>query len=184
MPPSRGSEHLDRLAAENGDMAWRSRAHAPAPGVFRSMVRRLDANGPIAPQISALRRAFPAKKPLQDAIAISRPTRHSPVFPTEFAGLPWHFERERGPRPSPIPGSALHHSVTAFSVKKRLTKGCGFSALSRPLKAGDAHRTHSGKMRGMEPAAGLRRLQGKGIVNAIAFGMPYCRSPALIEFKK
>ena len=31
-----GREHLDRLAAENGDMAWRSRAHAPAPGVLRS----------------------------------------------------------------------------------------------------------------------------------------------------
>ena len=31
-----GSEHLDRLAAENGDMAWRSRAHAPSPGVFQS----------------------------------------------------------------------------------------------------------------------------------------------------
>ena len=30
-----GSEHLDRLAAENGDMAWRSRAHAPSPGVFQ-----------------------------------------------------------------------------------------------------------------------------------------------------
>ena len=24
-----------------------------------------------------------------------------PHFQTEFAGLPWHFERERGPRPSP-----------------------------------------------------------------------------------
>ena len=31
-----GIEHLDRLAAENGDMAWRSRAHAPSPGVFQS----------------------------------------------------------------------------------------------------------------------------------------------------
>ncbi len=134
-----GSEHLDRLAAENGDMAWRSRAHAPAPSVFQSAkCGRLDANGPIAPQISALRRAFPAKKPLQDANAISRPTRHPLFSATEFAGLPWHFERERGPRPSPIPGSALHHSVTALSVKKRLTIGRGFSALSRPSKSGDA----------------------------------------------
>jgi len=39
----------------------------------------MDANGPIAPQISALRRVFPAKKPLQDAIAISRPIR-PPLF--------------------------------------------------------------------------------------------------------
>jgi hypothetical protein len=43
------------------------------------MVRKLDANRPIAPQISALCRIFPAKKPLHDAIAISRPTRH-PLF--------------------------------------------------------------------------------------------------------
>ena len=59
-----GSEHLDGLAAENGDMTWRSRVHAPAPSVLRSMVRKLDANRPIAPQISALCRTFPAKKPL------------------------------------------------------------------------------------------------------------------------
>ena len=76
-----GSEHLDRLAAENGDMAWRSRAHAPAPGVFRSVNRKLDANGPIAPQISALRRAFPAKKPLR-----RRDRRFSPGLQTLISG--------------------------------------------------------------------------------------------------
>ena len=30
-----GLEHLDRLAAEHGDMARGSRGHPPAPGVFR-----------------------------------------------------------------------------------------------------------------------------------------------------
>ena len=30
-----GIEHLDRLAAEHGNMARGSRGHAPAPGVFR-----------------------------------------------------------------------------------------------------------------------------------------------------
>jgi len=67
------------------------------------MVRKLDANRPIAPQISALCRTFPAKKPLHDAIAISRPTRHPLFSRRNFAGLPSHFGRERGPRPSPIP---------------------------------------------------------------------------------
>jgi hypothetical protein len=60
-------------------MAWRSRAHAPAPGEFQTANSKMDANGPIAPQISALRRAFPAKRP-QDANTISRPTGH-PLFP-------------------------------------------------------------------------------------------------------
>ena len=37
------------------------------------------------------------------AIAASPPGLATPHFRTEFAGLPWHFERERGPRPSPKP---------------------------------------------------------------------------------
>src|SRR5216684_2379880 len=65
-----GAQHLDRLAAEDGDMSPAGRIHAPAPGGIRARNRKLDANGPIAPQISALRRAFgpetpfPVKKPI------------------------------------------------------------------------------------------------------------------------
>src|SRR5207244_2111669 len=69
-----------------------------------------------------------------------------PHFQTESAGLPWHFERERGPRPSPT-GSALHYLVTALSVKKALTVRCTFSALSTHLNIGGARCTHSLKMR-------------------------------------
>jgi len=68
-----GGEHFDRLAAENGDMAWRSRTHAPSPGVSQPAKWKMDANGPIAPQISALRRAFPAQKPRTGAITASGP---------------------------------------------------------------------------------------------------------------
>ena len=57
-----GAEHLDSLAAEHGDMTLGSRIHAPAPGAGRGDLRKLDANGPIAPQMSALRRAFPLEK--------------------------------------------------------------------------------------------------------------------------
>ena len=67
-----GREHLDRLAAENGDMTGGSRAHSPASGAFQRAEQELDADGPIAPQISALCRAFPAKKPLRGAIAVPR----------------------------------------------------------------------------------------------------------------
>jgi len=65
-----------------------------------------------------------------------------PHFRTEFAGLPWHFERERG-LGRPQPGSALHHLVTAFSVKKALMVGCGFCALSTYLEA-VMHPAHTG----------------------------------------
>ena len=103
MPPSLGVEHLDRLAAENGDMAWRSRAHAPSSGVFQPAKWKMDANGPIAPQISALRRAFPAESREQARLPLSGPASRPLISGQEFAGLPWHFERERGPRPSPTP---------------------------------------------------------------------------------
>ena len=71
-------------------------------------LRKLDANGPIAPQISALRRAFPPRKappqsPTGTIAAPVRPQIANPDFPMEFAGLPWDFERQTGPRPSPKP---------------------------------------------------------------------------------
>jgi hypothetical protein len=67
----------------------------------------------------------------------------------EFAGLPWDIERERGPRPSPETGSALHHLVTAVDVKKALKELLQLSALeAEPVPgAGDASRTHPAKMR-------------------------------------
>ena len=97
-----GAEHLDRLAAEDGNMARRSRVHAPAPGVVqRGKLWKLDANGPIAPQMSALRRAFPVEKhrspnPGQARLPIPLTRIATPDFPMEFAGLPWDFERQCG----------------------------------------------------------------------------------------
>src|SRR5258705_1009030 len=38
----------------------------------------------------------------------------------ELGGLPWDFERETGASAVPQNGSALHHLVTAVSVKKAL----------------------------------------------------------------
>ena len=38
----------------------------------------------------------------------------------ELGGLPWDFEREKGASAVPSNGSALHHLVTAVSVKKAL----------------------------------------------------------------
>jgi hypothetical protein len=60
-------------------MTGRSRGHAPAFSVFQPRISKLDANGPIAPQIPALCRAFPAKKPLRGATAVPRP-RRQPLF--------------------------------------------------------------------------------------------------------
>src|SRR3978361_292872 len=62
-----------------------------------------------------------------------------------------------GKRASAVPktGSALHHLVTALSVKKALMDRARFGAIFSHLpatsgvrKTGDAPRTHSGKMRG------------------------------------
>jgi hypothetical protein len=59
----------DRLAAKDGNMALASRIHAAAPGIVRLSMQKLDASGPMAPQIAALRGAFRLEKPLQGAIA-------------------------------------------------------------------------------------------------------------------
>ena len=61
-PSGAGAQHLDGLAAEDRNMTRSSRIHAPAPAAERADLRKLDANGPIAPQMSALRRAFPVEK--------------------------------------------------------------------------------------------------------------------------
>src|SRR6202043_3443657 len=53
-----GLEHLDRLAAEHGNMARRSRIHAHAPGAIPQQIWNFGSSGPIAPQIHRLRRAF------------------------------------------------------------------------------------------------------------------------------
>jgi hypothetical protein len=68
----------------------------------------------------------------------------------EFAGLPWDIERERGSRPFPKTGSALHHLVTAVGVKKALKELLQLRAplaMEPEVRAGDASRTHPAKMR-------------------------------------
>jgi hypothetical protein len=55
-------------------MARDSRIHAPAPDQIRRRRKgKLDANGPIAPQILALRRAFRPEKPVRRSIADAAP---------------------------------------------------------------------------------------------------------------
>jgi hypothetical protein len=54
-----------------------SRGHAPVSGVLQCAEQKLDADGPIAPQIPAFRQPFPAKKPSQGAIAVSRPAQQT-----------------------------------------------------------------------------------------------------------
>jgi hypothetical protein len=66
-----GTKQLDRLAAKNGNMARGSRIHAPAPGAVSAKLRKLDANRPIAPQISRLRRTFRLENPF----LVKRPRR-------------------------------------------------------------------------------------------------------------
>jgi hypothetical protein len=119
-----GTEHLDRLSAENGNMARGSLRHTPSPGVLQRLIRKLDANGPIAPQISALRRAYPAKDPWkkarQGATAVPRPNLQTLISERNLLGCHGISNVKKG-LGRPQTGSALHHLVTALSVKKALT---------------------------------------------------------------
>src|SRR2546430_10094916 len=113
-------------------MAQAGRIHAPAPGAVRVGWRKLDASGPIAPQISALRRAVRLEKPLQGTNADpARPGSQTLISRWNLVGCHWDFEREKGPLPSPQNGSALHHLVTAVSVKKKVS---GLSELFSPRR--------------------------------------------------
>jgi hypothetical protein len=63
------------------------------------------------------------------------------------------------------PGSALHHSVTALSVKKALMIGFEFTRACPMLKPGDARHTQpiklqAGTHRGIAPAQGKRLVNG------------------------
>jgi hypothetical protein len=67
-------------------MTQGSRGHAPVSGVFRGAEQKLDANGPIAPQISAFRQPFPAKKPSQGVIAVPRPNQQTLISVRNLPG--------------------------------------------------------------------------------------------------
>ncbi|MEH2562598.1 hypothetical protein V1289_002225 [Bradyrhizobium sp. AZCC 2289] len=58
-------------------MTRRSRGHAPVSGTFQRTEQKLDADGPIAPQIPAFCQPFPAKEPSQGVIAVSRPDQQT-----------------------------------------------------------------------------------------------------------
>jgi hypothetical protein len=115
----------------------------------------MDANGPIAPQIFALRRAFPAKKPRTGTIAASSPASRPLISGRNLLGCHGISSAKEG-LGRPQPGSALHHLVTALSVKKALMIGCEFCALSIHLNIGDARCTHSLQNARWNPAIALR----------------------------
>jgi len=68
----------------------------------------MDANGPIAPQISAPRRSFPAKKPRTGTIAASSPALRPLSSERNLLGCHGIASAKRG-LGRPQPGSALHH---------------------------------------------------------------------------
>src|ERR1700737_3935137 len=124
-------KHLDRLAAEDGNMTRGSRIHATAPGAARVYKRKLDANGPIAPQMSALRRAFRLEKPLRGTIAdAAHPKPQTLISRWNLVGC-HGISSVIGGLAGPQTGSGLHHLVTAVSVKKALM------GLLQSLGAGD-----------------------------------------------
>src|SRR5258705_7428017 len=90
--------------------------------------------------------AFPAEKPRTGTIAASGPTARPLSSGRNLLGCHGISSAKEG-LGRPQPGSALHHLVTALSVKKALMIGCGFCALSIHLNIGDARCTHSLKMR-------------------------------------
>jgi hypothetical protein len=63
---------------------------------------------------------------------LARP--RDPSFPDGICWVAMAFSSVKEGLGRPQPGSAIHHLVTALSVKKALMVDRGFSALSRPEK--------------------------------------------------
>src|SRR6185312_1591942 len=113
-----GSEHRDGLAAKHGDVSHSGRSHAatPARGWLRG--RKLDASGPIAPQLSRLGWTAPPDAPLQAETAGCGPQQ---TLSSARDSVGCHgISSVNGSWP-PLAGSAPQRLVTAASVKKVLT---------------------------------------------------------------
>jgi hypothetical protein len=92
---------------------------------------------------------FRPKKPLRGTIVIPRARLQPLISGRNLLGCHGFSSVKEG-LGRPKTGSALHYLVTALSVKKALTIGRSFCVLSSHylgFSAGDAPRTHSGKMR-------------------------------------
>ena len=98
-------------------------------------------------------------------IAVAAPGPRNPSFPDGICWAAMAFRARKRASAVPKPGSALHHLVTAFSVKKALMVGRGFSRISATLKPvmRPAH-TRVKMQAGTRPPR-LRGRQRKGIVN-------------------
>ena len=185
MPPSRGAQQRHGLVGQGREYDVSRRVHAPASGEIRAKKRKSDANGPIAPQISALRRAFRLEKAVvyekSRPSRMADPGRPKPQTLTSRRNLvACHgISSVKKGLGRPQTGSALHHLVTSVSVKKALMDSKGSGLVERRVSrhaahnprpchrarntttrkgrsAGDAPRTHSAKMRSHRGAPALR----------------------------
>ena len=127
-------EPLDRLAAQYGDMAPIGRGHAATTSARRGRKGNLDADRPMASQFSALCRAFRTEKPPPTAAAASRPRPQTLFVRRNWLGCHGISSVKKG-HGLPKTGSALHHLVTALSLKKALTMRRGFCALLNGRRA-------------------------------------------------
>src|SRR3954447_23230297 len=113
----------------------------------------------MAPQTLALRRAVPVEIPSQ---AMSADPRRLQTLLSR-RNLPGCHGISSAKMALAVPTevTALHHLVTAFSLKKALTVWRGFYALLAAARRTDASRTHSAKMRLRESLPGLPRSNRK-----------------------
>ena len=178
MPPSRGRAARPPRGREPG-------YDAGAAGVMRRLLAHSSVrNGnwtPTGPlRLKSLRFAglFRPEKPLaRHDRRFPRPSPQTLISAWNLLGCHGISSVKKG-LGRPQTGSALHHSVTAVSVKKALMIRRGFYALSSHLRASDAAApakpvmppAHTpAKMRSRTWRPRLRGWHGKGIVNDRSF---------------
>jgi hypothetical protein len=121
-------------------------AHAPAPGAGGPKTRNLEANQPIAPRIPVFFSPFWRERRQASALADpTRPQEQTLVSAWNVLGCHRVSSVKKGAKP-PL---ALHHLVTASSVKKRLMESSAFveTGPAGPPLASDASRTHFSQIR-------------------------------------
>jgi hypothetical protein len=119
-----------------------SLAHAQAAGEGPQKASKFGSNGPIAPRLPGLPQVFRRNMPKPLTMADpTRPKGHALVSAWNLLGCHRVSSVNEGAKPV----LALHHSVTTFSVKKRLMERLTFGRRESPPESGTPlmQRAHS-----------------------------------------
>ena len=142
-------EQRDRLAAEDGNMTRVGRIHARLRARSVQNCGNWTPTAHCASNIRGFAGPFRREKPVRRSDCRSRAAPlANPDFPTECCWAAMGFRASNGASAVPKTGSALHHLVTAVSVKKTLMGRLQLPGFPS-FRGGAKHRTRNLEIPGL-----------------------------------